>query len=192
MFRKVYLATDYPLEGLQGGSGDAHSGTLNKMLTAEHHVAMRGFLEEFEREFGEGEERMELTGFGKEQGRVRLSREMREAFGGGKRKVDFQELDGAIVGIVDKIVLMKAEGSSSPSSSSLAELNPLPSFAVFIAGASSSSSSTEGKCGKNSQFTEQVIAGRKAVWSEQKEGEPVVGRLWNEAGHFAMKREDED
>lgn len=196
---KVYLAMDYPIEGLQGGSGDAHSGTLNKMLTPEHHVAMRRFLDEFEEHFGasaEEDERLELTSFVKEQSKVQLSREMMQMLG--KGKVDFQELDGAIVGIVDKIVLMKAEGEllvllSRISLSAELTVRPLP---VFIAGASSSSSSTNGKCGKNSQFTEQVVAGRTAVWAEQEKGgkgkSSAVGQLWNSAGHFAMDSKNDD
>lgn len=190
--RKVYLAMDYPIEGLQGGAGSSHSGTMDKLLTEEHHEAMRGFLADWEAAFGEMKEegeRLELTSFVKEQGALQLSTELKGLLGGGK--VDFQELDGAIVGIVDKIVLMQAQGESlasrlAPSGSLTVLLRP--DRAVFIAGDSSTSSNTEGKCGKNSQFTEQVIAGRKSAWAEQGRDR----RLWNKVGHFSMDGESDD
>jgi hypothetical protein len=111
----VYLAMDYPIESLQlggrGGAGEAHSGTMTKLLVPEHHVAMKAFLVEFEAKLGSRGVR--LTSFIHEQDRLVLLNELKALLtpprAGAKRSVRLGELDGAIVEIVDKIVLMKAE-----------------------------------------------------------------------------------
>lgn len=130
----VYLATDYPIEVLQltgkGSDGAAHSATMNKELTPQHHIAMASFLRDFEEAFGEKRpeaERMRLTSFVAEQDSLVLDESLLNMLGGGAVEPEQQrrrsrsrvvakeklpklsELDGAIVGIVDKIVLMKAE-----------------------------------------------------------------------------------
>lgn len=110
--KTVYLATDYPLEVVRssgaGSRGEekatAHSGTMTKTLTPAHHAAMRAFLGKIE---GSA---FRVTTFLEEQARVTLPDELRKAVGAG----GLQDLDGAIVGIVDKIVLMQAESASLP------------------------------------------------------------------------------
>ncbi|GAA5856782.1 hypothetical protein JCM8547_008839 [Rhodosporidiobolus lusitaniae] len=164
----LYLATDYPIEILreEGGAGatgkaTAHSGTMTKTLTEGHHAAMRAFLEQLEAE--EGGAGMRLTSFLKEQKEVEWPSELTEAMR--KVKGGIQELDGAIVGIVDKIVLMKAE--------------------LFYAGFPVSESLEKG-CGKLSQFTTQVISGRRDALRLDD------SRMWNEAGHFMLDADAAD
>ncbi|GAA5898125.1 hypothetical protein JCM6882_003332 [Rhodosporidiobolus microsporus] len=162
--KTLYLATDYPLEILRAdgaagneGKATAHSGTMTKTLTPGHHAAMRDFLEELEGEGGAG---LRMTSFLDEQGKVEWPQELQEAMGRSGAKLE--ELDGAIVGIVDKIVLMAAE--------------------LFYAGLPVSSPTG---CGKYSQFTTQVITGRRdALRLADDRGEDTT--LMNEAGHFFL------
>ncbi|GAA5820210.1 hypothetical protein JCM11251_005529 [Rhodosporidiobolus azoricus] len=162
--KTLYLATDYPLEILRGGDdagrenkATAHSGTMTKTLTPGHHAAMRRFLHELEGEGGAG---LRMTSFLDEQGRVEWPYELQEAMGRSGAKLE--ELDGAIVGIVDKIVLMAAD--------------------LFYAGLPVSSPLG---CGKYSQFTTQVITGRRdALRLADDRGEDT--NLLNEAGHFML------
>ncbi|GAA6013810.1 hypothetical protein JCM10207_008200 [Rhodosporidiobolus poonsookiae] len=160
----LYLATDYPLEILRDGAdgnlkkATAHSGTMTKTLTPAHHAAMRAFLDALEGDRGTG---LRLTSFVDEQKRVEWPEELRQAMGDTD---SLEDVDGAIVGIVDKIVLMEAE--------------------YFYAGLPVSTSALKG-CGKLSQFTTQVIAGRKdALRLADDEG--VESRLQNDVTHFKL------
>lgn len=47
----VYLATDYPVEELEGegAGGTPHSGTFSKVVTEQHHSAFRAFLRDFKK-----------------------------------------------------------------------------------------------------------------------------------------------
>ncbi|GAA5904058.1 hypothetical protein JCM5296_002519 [Sporobolomyces johnsonii] len=169
----LYLATDYPLEILRNGmahaEGDvmAHSGTMSKTLTPAHHDAMRSFLDALERsnETGDGG-RIRLTTFLEEQRRVELPPELRELLPPGTSGLE--DLDGAIVGIVDKIVLSEAE--------------------LFYAGLPVSSSPREG-CAKMSQFTAQVESRRSEALARSASEEEETS-LWNVVGHFSMDGRD--
>ncbi|GAA5998829.1 uncharacterized protein JCM10292_005730 [Rhodotorula paludigena] len=158
--KTVYLATDYPIEVLRqpGDEGKitAHSGTMTKTLTPAHHVAMRNFLAKLE---GEGDS-MRITTFMEEQSRVKLPPALQEMVGSG----GLEGVDGAIVGIVDKIVLMSAQ--------------------VFYAGLPVSDSSRG--CAKLSQFTTQVITGRQDLRAQ--EGSEAALKLWNDVDHFSLAK----
>lgn len=196
--KTVYLAMDYPIEslGLEDGtgkaSGEAHSGTMNKVLSANHHEAMRVFLAEWRTTFGIGAgAKVRLTSLLNEQGRgeeggVELPLELKRLLPAHGRGLQVQDLDPAIVGIVDKIVLGKAQGECSRSSSPYPpSLSPrrlvccvfydcrsstmhtiadchssAHAHTVFIAGLSERSPQ---QCAKSSQFTAQVVAGREAI-----------------------------
>ncbi|GAA6050841.1 hypothetical protein JCM3770_005733 [Rhodotorula araucariae] len=158
----VYLATDYPIEVLQHPgeeqSATAHSGTMTKTLTPGHHAAMRAFLAKLEGDDtveGTGEGALRVTTFMEEQARVELPPEPRKVVGHG----GLQDVDGAIVGIVDKIVLQSAE--------------------VFYAGLPVSESAQG--CAKLSQFTTQVVSGRHDLRAQG-----GGARLWNDVSHFSL------
>ncbi|BGP43509.1 hypothetical protein JCM10449v2_007544 [Rhodotorula kratochvilovae] len=160
----VYLATDYPIEVLRHPgdekSATAHSGTMTKTLTPGHHAAMRAFLGKLEGADvvdGEGASGLRITTFMEEQARVELPPDLKKAVGRG----GLQDVDGAIVGIVDKIVLMSAE--------------------VFFAGLPVSESAHG--CAKLSQFTTQVVSGRHDLRAQ---GGDEGARLWNEVEHFSL------
>ncbi|GAA5901030.1 hypothetical protein JCM8208_007598 [Rhodotorula glutinis] len=153
----VYLATDYPLEVARSTDpkalerATAHSGTMTKSLTPAHHAAMRRFVAKMDAS------KLRVTTFLDEQGRVELPDELQKMVGSG----GLQDLDGAIVGIVDKIVLMQAE--------------------VFYAGLPVSES-PQG-CAKSSSFTAQITNGRHDL----REGEGAIGsRLRGDVEHFAL------
>lgn len=201
----VYLATDYPIEalGLETGmgkaSGDAHSGTMNKALTPEHHDAMRGFIRSFHDEFGAS---LRLTSFlgEQERGGVPIPDELNKLLPLRQAEAGLQvsDLDPAIVGIIDKIVLQQAQGQSGANQamavSRLGSLS-LTGDTVFIAG-STGAVSRSSQCAKASQFTGQVIAGRQEVFAAQgqvQEGsEGVDNALWNDVGHFSFDGSDDD
>ncbi|BGP27706.1 hypothetical protein JCM10295v2_006681 [Rhodotorula toruloides] len=164
--KTVYLATDYPLEVLRTPGKEkaatAHSGTMTKTLTPAHHAAMRQFLAALEgdelvegRADGQG---LRITTFMDEQRRVELPDGLAELVGKG----GLEDVDGAIVGIVDKIVLMNAQ--------------------LFYAGLPVAESSQRG-CAKNSQFTTQVISARHDLLAASSRGE---SGLWSEVEHFAL------
>ncbi|GAA6034083.1 hypothetical protein JCM8097_000684 [Rhodosporidiobolus ruineniae] len=163
--KTLYLATDYPIEVLRDGGGraekaTAHSGTMTKTLTPGHHAAMKDFLDALEGEGGAG---LRLTSFLEEQKAVEWPTELAEAMKAVKGGIE--DLDGAIVGIVDKIVLQSAE--------------------LFYAGLPVPSAQG---CAKLSQFTTQVISGRRdALRLADDRGADTT--LWNEAGHFMLTKE---
>ncbi|GAA5847357.1 hypothetical protein JCM9279_000254 [Rhodotorula babjevae] len=153
----VYLATDYPLEVARSTDAKAlerataHSGTMTKTLTPAHHAAMRRFIDKVDKSS------LRVTTFLDEMKGVELPDELQKMVGAG----GLQDLDGAIVGIVDKIVLMQAE--------------------VFYAGLPVSES-PQG-CAKASSFTTQITNGRHAL----REGHGAIGsRLWGDVEHFAL------
>ncbi|KAK4047440.1 hypothetical protein OIO90_006185 [Microbotryomycetes sp. JL221] len=196
----VYLATDYPLEGLgkhgQGkGSMIAHSGTMNKLLTQEHHDAMRSFLGEFESTFGSKPKQQQQqhgskqdkrstlrwTSFNEMQKQVELSEELKAILPmieSKHRQLSLQELDHAIVGIVDKVVLTNAQ--------------------IFLAGQYITTTDFSRRCAKHSQFTEQVVTGRKqllndmASTNKDSSRQQELIKLWNTVNHFAMDEQDQD
>ena len=181
----VYLATDYPLEVARSTDGaaleraTAHSGTMTKTLTPAHHAAMRRFLAKVDASS------LKVTTFLDEMKGVALPDELQKMVGSG----GLQDLDGAIVGIVDKIVLMQAEGASSfslypsrPRSRRPCRLTSLLALhAVFYAGLPVSES-PQG-CAKASSFTAQITNGRHDL----REGQGAIGsRLWGDVEHFAL------
>ncbi|SCZ90025.1 BZ3500_MvSof-1268-A1-R1_Chr1-3g01730 [Microbotryum saponariae] len=170
--KTVYFAMDYPIELWFDGAGpgskfSAHSGSMTKTITAEHHAAFRGFVEDWKREFGDT---VKMTSFKGVLGSVELDKDLRALLGVGanQAQADFDRLDEAIVGIVDKNILAKAE--------------------VFLAGSPSTGKSTLAKyCAKNSQFTEQVIDGRTTAIKKQGSSSMASseGQLWNAVDRFA-------
>lgn len=104
--KTVYLATDYPIEDLESGKEGlvAHSGTFAKLLTEDHHRAMRKLLRAFEKDDVGG---LQLTTYERLQqaGRVHLDQaDLDEGM-----HVDLGALDPGLLGIVDKTVAMAAE-----------------------------------------------------------------------------------
>ncbi|BGO95681.1 hypothetical protein NBRC10512_007379 [Rhodotorula toruloides] len=164
--KTVYLATDYPIEVLRTPGKEkgatAHSGTMTKTLTPAHHAAMRQFLAALEGdelvEGGADGQGLRITTFMDEQRRVELPEGLEELVGKG----GLEDIDGAIVGIVDKIVLMNAQ--------------------LFYAGLPVADSPSRG-CAKNSQFTTQVISGRRDLLAASSNGE---SSMWSEVEHFAL------
>jgi hypothetical protein len=167
----LYLATDYPLDFIRKISGRhrlprgpavvANSGTMSKTLTPAHHEAMRSFLSLLE---GETEDdSFHLTTFLEESKLVQLSPEL-EAMLGQSGGGGVESLDPAIAGLVDKIVLSNAE--------------------LFYAGLPVSDDKRKG-CAKLSQFTTQIITGRKESLSKSAT-EDEETRLWNSVGHFSL------
>ena len=103
--KTVYLATDYPIEDLESGRDGlvAHSGTFARLITEDHHRAMRMFLNAFRKDQVGG---LQLTTYEREQqaGRVRLPDEAEDG-----THTDLAELDSGLIGIVDKNMAMAAE-----------------------------------------------------------------------------------
>ncbi|GAA5901506.1 uncharacterized protein JCM6883_000234 [Sporobolomyces salmoneus] len=165
----LYLATDYPLDFIRKNNGKrlprsaavvANSGTMSKLLTPAHHTAMREFLSLLE---GETEDdSFHLTTFIEESRLVPLSPEVEAMVGGAGGGV--QDLDPAISGLVDKIILSNAE--------------------LFYAGLPISDDKQKG-CAKLSQFTTQIITGRKESLAKSA-FEDEETRLWNDVGHFSL------
>jgi len=153
----LYLATDYPLDLIRNGghlpkSVVANSGTMGKTLTPAHHDAMRAFLSLLEGETDD--DSFHLTTFHEESRLVQLPSEVGSV----------ENLDPAIAGLVDKVVLSNAE--------------------LFYAGLPVSEDKVSG-CAKLSQFTTQVITGRKEVLAKAA-SEDEDTRLWNDVGHFSI------
>lgn len=173
--KTVYIATDYPIEDLENGWDGvvAHSGTFGKLLTEEHHSAMRNFLTQFKKRLT-GPHNVRLTTFSKEQTGLKLSPELLRASSpissdntrssmndrnGRPRKknvqskispsgLDLAELDIGLLGIIDKTVAMHAE--------------------VFLTGLpwSSAKNVQAIACAKESSFTKQISDARKLKRSE--------------------------
>ncbi|GAA5874914.1 hypothetical protein JCM16303_004941 [Sporobolomyces ruberrimus] len=166
----LYLATDYPLDFIRNGGHlprnvVANSGTMSKTLTPGHHEAMRSFLSLLEGETDD--DSFHLTTFSEESRLVQLDPELEamlpdnDASGGGG---GVASLDPAIAGLVDKIVLSNAE--------------------LFYAGLPVSDDKLKG-CAKLSQFTTQIITGRKESLAKSA-SEDEETRLWNDVGHFSL------
>ncbi|GAA5886045.1 hypothetical protein JCM5296_007072 [Sporobolomyces johnsonii] len=199
----VYLATDYPIEALDpqfavpGTEAVAHSGTFAKVVTEQHHAAMRRFLRDFERQ-AKG---LRLTTFAKEQASLTASslpptlaeqianltsRADSPASGPDRTgaALDLEALDSGLYGILDKAIAMRAE--------------------LFLTGVPGIGSSTVGACAKLSSFTNQLIGAREEVRARQRDAEGEVGegegderevmpgRLWNAVAHWSLTGEDVD
>lgn len=189
--KTVYLATDYPIEDLENGwdGAVAHSGTFGKLLTEEHHSAMRNFLKHFRKRLTEPLG-VRLTTFSKEQANLKLSEELLKAItpsadtgrqaindrNGRPRKknlqpkvpktgLDLADLDIGLLGIIDKTVAMHAE--------------------IFITGLpwSSSKELQAIACAKESSFTKQISDARKMQRSktDDLQDDVATGRLWSES-----------
>lgn len=104
--KTVYLATDYPVGDLESGREGlvAHSGTFAKLLTEDHHRAMRKLLRAFGRDEVGG---LQLQTYERLQkaGRVHLDQSSLDQ----GMHVDLGALDPGLLGIVDKNVAMAAE-----------------------------------------------------------------------------------
>lgn len=197
--QNVYLATDYPIESLDPSLGPvsstgapievAHSGTFAKVVTAQHHAAMKQFLRDFERQ---AKGQLRLTTFAKEQGELAAEAEtalpsmlatdlvdlvtpsLRPKQGApGRDQTTAQEpvtaaeaitslarIDSGLYGILDKLVAMRAE--------------------LFVTGTPGVGSSTVGACAKLSSFTNQLIAAREDSVAQGGTG------LWNTVEHFEL------
>lgn len=81
-----------------------------------------------------------------------------------------EKLDPAIAGLVDKVVLSSAE--------------------LFYAGLPVSEDSSFG-CAKHSEFTTQVVSGRKAVLAKAASGDEVT-RLWNDVRYISIAAREAD
>ncbi|GAA5949721.1 hypothetical protein JCM21900_003269 [Sporobolomyces salmonicolor] len=190
----VYLATDYPIEALDpqfavpGAEAVAHSGTFAKVVTEQHHAAMRRFLRDFQRQ-AKG---LRLTTFAKEQSSLTaasLPPDLAEQIanltsaspGPDSLALDLESLDSGLYGILDKSIAMRAE--------------------LFLTGVPGIGSSTVGACAKLSSFTNQLIGARDEVRARQ-EADPeegaasderdAPGRLWNAVAHWSLTGEDVD
>lgn len=189
--KTVYLATDYPIEDLENGwdGAVAHSGTFGKLLTEEHHSAMRDFLIQFKKRLTDPLD-IRLTTFSKEQAGLKLSPELMQAISpsssdtslaaindrnGRPRKknvqvkiptsgLDLAELDIGLFGIIDKTVAMHAE--------------------VFLTGLPwSNGKEVQAKaCAKESSFTKQISEARRLERSKTSIGQDQITRkLWSES-----------
>lgn len=188
--KTVYLATDYPIEDLENGwdGAVAHSGTFGKLLTEEHHSAMRSFLDLFRMRLTEPLG-VRLTTFSKEQSNLKLSDKLLKAItptvddnraaainerNGRPRKqkdvkiktpkrgLDLAELDIGLLGIIDKTVAMHAE--------------------VFITGLpwSNAKEIQARACAKESSFTKQISEARRSQRSNALYEGNVDAKLWSE------------
>lgn len=166
--RTLYLATDYPLDLIRDGAQVprknvvANSGTLSKTLTPAHHAAMRSFLSLLEDDTGDHDDSFHLTTFLDESRLVRLPADLEALLPTGSSGVE--SLDGAIAGLVDKVVLSNVE--------------------LFYAGLPISDDKQSG-CAKLSQFTTQIISGRKTTLARSA-SEDEETRLSNDVGHFSL------
>lgn len=188
--KTVYLATDYPIEDLENGwdGAVAHSGTFGKLLTEEHHKAMRNFLLQFRKRLTEPFG-VRLTTFSKEQAGLKLSPEILKAVtpassdtgrgsindrtGRPRKKnaqpktpssgLDLAELDIGLLGIIDKTVAMYAE--------------------VFITGLAWSNAKEvqATACAKESSFTKQISEARRLAKSKYSVGQNIDRKLWSES-----------
>jgi len=194
--KTVYLATDYPIEDLENGwdGAVAHSGTFGKLLTEEHHSAMRDFLLQFKKSLTEPLG-IRLTTFSKEQAGLKLSPELLKAItpsspdtsrasindrNGRPRKkniqpkapstgLDLAELDIGLLGIIDKTVAMYAE--------------------VFITGFpwSNTKEAQNIACAKESSFTKQITEARRLERGKTSLGHDDAAReLWSESAFVAI------
>ncbi|GAA6038961.1 hypothetical protein JCM8097_000596 [Rhodosporidiobolus ruineniae] len=196
--KTVYLATDYPIEALDPSFGDgaavAHSGTFAKVVTEQHHAAMRRFLRNFERQ---AQGRLRLTTFAKELPALAgaLSEDL------AARLVDvttpaappsldplgvpspppsgppsteetlvalrsLSTLDSGLLGILDKEVAVRAE--------------------LFLTGVPGVGSSTKDACAKLSSFTNQLVGAREGRREAQRVEEE------RETDGVGEEREEED
>lgn len=127
--RTVYLATDYPLHGT------AHSGTFAKLVTEQHHEAMRKLMAGFPRQ-------LRLTSY---------AQEAEEAAEG---------LDSGLLGIIDKSIAMQAEVFVTGFAGSYQCALCSPLFLVqVLSGMMHRYDPT--MCSKESSFTRQIILARE-------------------------------
>lgn len=210
--RNVILATDYPIESLDssfalpaaaGAVEIAHSGTFAKVVTEQHHAAMRKFLRDFERQAGG---KLRLTTFSKEAATLRLPSSISSVLANltsppvlpssssllsspddvlisplPPPPSDLEllsrlsSLDSGLFGILDKEVVSRAE--------------------LFVTGVPGVGSSTKNACAKMSSFTNQLVGMReetRARTGARKEagdgGEDEEG----EVGGEGLGREEEE
>lgn len=130
--RTVYLATDYPLHG------SAHSGTFARLLTEDHHAAMRNFVAKLPKG-------LRLTSY---------TQEAEDAAEG---------LDSGLLGIIDKNVAMRAEVFVTGFSGSFqydptACVHSSSSLVLLLI--------RWHRCGKESSFTRQILLAREKKLEE--------------------------
>lgn len=191
--KTVYLATDYPIEDLENGwdGAIAHSGTFGKLLTEEHHSAMRSFLKLFRTRLTDPLG-VRMTTFPKEQAGLKLSDDLLKAITPSvdntraavindrnsrprkksvqlkvpKRGLDLAELDIGLLGIIDKTVAMHAQ--------------------VFLTGLpwSNAKEVQASACAKESSFTKQISEARRLERSKSSsDGEENI-KLWSKSYHL--------
>ncbi|KAM0749009.1 hypothetical protein T439DRAFT_382094 [Meredithblackwellia eburnea MCA 4105] len=159
--KHVFVSTDYPLEG-----GDkAHSTTYTKLLTPQHHEAMKLFLERLS-ESDVLNPKKSPVGSKDEMGLGLTTFAMLESAGSVTLPLPLahgqtlSSIDSAPVGFIDKLVSSQAE--------------------VFLAGLSGKGKTVEREmCAKESSFTEQIVGARR----EGREG------LWNLVERWKRGRE---
>lgn len=165
----VYLATDYPIEDLEPGAAGnsvAHSGTFAKVITEQHHTAMRAFLKEFAKK-ATG---MRLTSFAKEQGSLVLPSELGIDEGG------LGDLDPGLVGIVDKAVVMRSEIFLTGVTGNVKEgaCAKISSFSNQII-----------------EARERAVKEREGLEGETEEARRK-GEMWNGVSRWSVKGADDD
>lgn len=206
--RNVYLATDYPIESLDPSLGPAprregaaattaaaeevaHSGTFAKVVTPQHHAALKKFLKDFARR---AKGQLRLTTFAKEQGELANEADsvLSPAF-----VRDLVELTTPLLRSPPRIgTVVDAQADSVPepvtASEAILSLGQVDSglygildklvamrAELFVTGTPGVGSSTVGACAKLSSFTNQLVAAREERMAA---GEG----LWNTVEHFEL------
>ncbi|GJN87220.1 hypothetical protein Rhopal_000165-T1 [Rhodotorula paludigena] len=175
----VYLATDYPIESLDpsfspaGAAGEvAHSGTFAKVVTEQHHAAMRRFLRDFAKTFSQGQ--LRLTTFSKEQALLA------DALAAGDETALPPDLLERLTNLTAPLSPTTAAGADTGLSATSSDSSPLLSLGaldsglygildklvatraeVFLTGVPGAGSSTKGACAKLSSFTTQLVGARE-------------------------------
>ncbi|GAA5985035.1 hypothetical protein JCM5350_003321 [Sporobolomyces pararoseus] len=210
----VYLATDYPIEGLDssfatrseaGGGGVAHSGTFAKSVTDQHHKAFKRFLKNFayksRRETGG---KLKLTTFSKEQNEISLDpstsslpRDLLSQLVNLTTPIDYDPLDPLSPPLPTTLDL----GSIDSGLLGILDKLIVTRSQLFLSGVPGQGSSTEGACAKLSSFTLQLIGAREELMEKQEalrdEGDEEEansrrkqGELWNVVNHWSLNGDE--
>ena len=150
----VYLSTDYPLEMADGtkslNSQGAHSGTFVRLLTEDHHEAMRGLVGDFEAGSVNGLRLSTFSKISQAQNETKFEpspdlADMLHRAG----SADLNKLDPGLLGIIEKMIVANAE--------------------VFVSGFFGPSLNDPSACGKESSFTRQIWKIREYKMLDQRE-----------------------
>ncbi|GAA5957073.1 hypothetical protein JCM3765_005399 [Sporobolomyces pararoseus] len=208
----VYLATDYPIEGLDSSFatrtdgkedlvGVAHSGTFAKSVTDQHHKAFKRFLKNFSyRSRRETGGKLKLTTFSKEQNEISLDpsisnlpRDLLSQLVNLTTPLDYDPLDPSAPPLPTTLDL----GSIDSGLLGILDKLIVTRSQLFLSGVPGQGSSTEGACAKLSSFTLQLIGAREELMDKQEaareeEGDEYrrkEGELWNVVNHWSLNGE---